>query len=196
MNFSALKQGCGKAIQTGLIFVTIIVIVAPFCYAQKRRPKILPPQNAQFAGKLLLIPRDARPISWQLPRLVARVADYEIVFPPRELLGDFAKPMDADGIIAWAKKLDYDQINGVIVSLDGLTGVASNATPEQATARLEFVNWLRQRKADLPIYGFVQKPNDEISKLVFDATVVGKPTSTFTFVTTDFLKPVDAILTV
>ena len=168
MNFSALKQGYGKAVRAGLIFVTIVLFIAPFCYAQKRRPKILPPQNGQFAGKLLLLPRDGRPISWQLPRLVARVADYEIVFPPRELLGDFAKPMDADGIIAWAKKLDYDQINGVIVSLDGLTGIASNATPEQITPRLEFINWLRQRKAELPIYGFVQKPNDEISKLVFD----------------------------
>jgi hypothetical protein len=149
----------------------LVLLPAPVI-AQKQRPKILPPQHQQFVGRLLLIPRDGRPVSWKLPRQIARVADHEIIYPPRELLGDATQAMDAERVIAWAKQQNYEQLNGVIVALDTLAGWTSGATPEQIKARLDFIHWLRQRKPNLPIYGFVQKTNDAISQLVFDDLLI------------------------
>ncbi len=153
------------------IVLLLVLLFAP-SFAQKPRPKILQPQRQQFFGRLLLIPRDGRPVSWKLPRMIARIADHEILYPPREMLGDATQAIDAERVIAWAKQQDYDQLNGVIVSLDALAGWANGATAEQSKTRLEFINWIRQRKPNLPIYGFVQKAHDDISRLVFDDLLI------------------------
>ena len=137
-----------------------------------QRPQLLQPQHSQYARRILLIPSDGRPVSWKLPRMIARLADYEIVYPPRELLGDKPQAVNADGVIEWAKKQDFDQLNGVIVSLDALAGWASETKPEQIKARLGFINWLHEGKPDLPIYGFTAKARDEISGLVFDDLLI------------------------
>ncbi len=97
--------------------------------------------------------------------MIARVADYEIVYPPRELLGDTTNALDAERVIAWAKQQNLSQLNGVIIALDALT---ENTTEAQSKERLEFINWLRQQAPNLPIYGFAERSNDAISKLVFD----------------------------
>lgn len=153
------------------VLLALILFVTPL-FAQRQRPKLLQPQHSKYAGRILLIPYDGRPVSWKLPRMVAHITDYEIIYPPRELLGDATNALDADRVIEWAKKQDYEQLNGVIVSLDALAGWTGEAKPEQAKARLAFVNWVRQRKPDLPIYGFTQKARDEISSLVFDDLLI------------------------
>ncbi len=162
------KTWWGKKI---LVVLVLLLFVTPLL-AQRQRPKLLQPQHSKYAGRLLLIPYDGRPVSWKLPRMVARVADYEIIYPPRELLGDATHPPDAERVIAWAKKQNYEQLNGVIVSLDALAGWTEQAKPEQIKTRLAFLTWVRQRKPDLPIYGFTQKARDEISGLVFDDLLI------------------------
>ncbi|MBS1812361.1 MAG: DUF4127 family protein [Acidobacteria bacterium] len=141
-------------------------------WAQNKRPKLQLLERSQYAGRILLIPYDGRPVSWKLPRMIARVADYEIIYPPRELLGDLTHPPDADRVIEWAKKQNFDQLNGVIVSLDALAGWTGETTPGQSKSRLEFIHWMRQRKSDLPIYGFTKKARDEISGFVFDDLLI------------------------
>lgn len=141
-------------------------------WAQNKRPKLQQIERSQYAGRILLIPCDGRPVSWKLPRMIARIADYEIIYPPRELLGDLTHPLDADRVIEWAKKQNLDQLNGVIVSLDALAGWTGEATPEQSNSRLEFLNWMRQRKSDLPIFGFTKKARAEISGFVFDDLLI------------------------
>ena len=145
-----------------------LCLLAP-SFAQRPRPKVLPTQQQQYAGRLLLIPRDGRPVSWKLPRMIARVADHEIISPPREMLGAATTALDAERVIEWAKKQDLSQLKGVIVSLDALL---ENATEAQAKERLDFINWLRQRAPDLPIYGFAEQSNDALSKLVFDDLLI------------------------
>jgi len=97
--------------------------------------------------------------------MIARIADYEILYPPREMLGDATTAMDADRVIAWAKSQNLSQLNGVIVALDALT---EKADAVKTSERLDLINWLRQRAPDLPIYGFAEQASDAISKLVFD----------------------------
>ncbi len=144
------------------------LLLAP-ALAQRQRPKILPPQQQQFAGRLLLIPSDARPVSWKLPRLIARIADHELVYPSRDLLGDATTPMQPERVLAWAKEQNLSQFKGAIISLDALL---KNATAVQIKERLEFIHWLRQRAPNLPIYGFAKQSNDAISQLVFDDLLI------------------------
>lgn len=149
-------------------FLLLLILWFVPAFAQKQRPKILPAQQQPFAGRLLLIPRDARPVSWKLPRLLARVADYELIVPPRELLGNGTDALDPDRVIAWVKTQDISRLNGAIVALDTLAGWAREASPQQSKQRLELLNWLRQRKPELPIYGFAQKSQTALSAFVFD----------------------------
>ncbi len=144
-------------------FLFLLCLLAP-SFAQRPRPKVLPTQQHQYAGRLLLIARDGRPVSWKLPRLIARVADYEVLYPPRDTLGD-ATTLDAERVIAWVKQQNLSQVNGIIVALDALQ---ENATEAQAKERLDIINWLRERAPNVPIYGFARQSNDAISKLVFD----------------------------
>lgn len=156
------------------VLLTLLMLVTPL-WAQRQRPKLMQTQRSQFAGRLLLIPQDGLPVSWKLPRMVAHIADHEVVYPPRELLGDATHKVDADRVIEWAKKQDYNQLSGVIISLDALAGWSDQTTPEQAKLRLAFVSWVRQRKPDLPIYGFTQTARDEISGIVFDDLLIEPP---------------------
>lgn len=146
-----------------LPFALLLLLVPAF--AQRQRPKVLPTQQQQFTGRILLIPRDARPVSWKLPRMIARIANYELLYPPREMLGDATTPPDAERLIAWAKAQNLSQLSGAIISLDVLL---ENATDAQSKDRFEFINGLRQRAPKLPIYGFAKRSNDAISKIVFD----------------------------
>ena len=157
------------------IAIALLVLLLAPAFAQKQRPKILPPQQQQFAGRLLLIPRDARPISWKLPRQIARVADYEIIVPPRELLGDGTQALDPDRLVAWVKAQDITRLQGAIVALDTLAGWTGEASAEQIKQRLELLNWLRQRKPELPIYGFAPKSHPALSAFVFDDLSLDAP---------------------
>ncbi len=155
-----------------LLFPCLLCLFAP-TFAQRQRPQVLPPQHHQYAGRLLLIPRDGRPVSWKLPRLIARVADYEVIYPPREMLGDATTALDTERIIAWAKQQNLRQLSGVIISLDALL---ENAPATKAREHLELINWMRDHAPKLPIYGFARQSNDAISKLVFDDILIDPQT--------------------
>jgi hypothetical protein len=163
---------CGEKrlrnIPLAFAIMLFVLLSSVSSFAQKQRPKILPRAQQQFAGRLLLIPRDARPVSWKLPRLIARVAAYEIVVPPRELLGDGTQPLDPDRLVDWVKTQDITRLHGALVALDTLAGWTREASAEQIKQRLELLNWLRQRKPELPIYGFAQKSHPALSAFVFD----------------------------
>src|SRR5262245_21142689 len=70
-----------------------------FASAQ-RRPTLRPAARDYLAGKFVLITRDERPQSLQQPRLLARVADHDLITPPSRVM------TDADALIEWAKGVD------------------------------------------------------------------------------------------
>lgn len=148
--------------------LSLLLSFALAALAQRKRPQLRQPQRSHYAGRILLLPFDGHPVSWKLPRMIARLADHELLSPPRELLGNETRGVDADRVIAWAQQQDIAQLNGVIVSLDALAGWPTETNAEQCKTRLALLNWLRQRKPELPIYAFTQQARDEISSFVFD----------------------------
>ena len=127
----------------------------------QHRPVLQSARRDYFAGKFVLLPLDTRPASFQLPRLIAHIADHEIIAPPYSLLGNQNQAADAERIIAWAKQVDYGDAEGVIVSLDLIAygGARSSRVPdaeaETARKRLELITWLHTERPGLPIYGFI-----------------------------------------
>jgi hypothetical protein len=56
-------------------FFLLFSICASTIILAQRRPKLKPSSRDDFAGKLLLIPRDERPSSLMQPRMIAEVAE-------------------------------------------------------------------------------------------------------------------------
>ena len=130
--------------------------------AQKKRPRLAPVPTKDFVGSLLLIPLDARFSSTKLPRAFARIADYDVLYPSREILSN------ENDLMAWVKSQNLAQIDGVIIGF----------TAGQEAQRIEILNWLRQQKAELPVYGFANKSTDALSKIVFDDLIIDESQKT------------------
>jgi hypothetical protein len=107
-----------------------------------------PAARDYLAGKFVLITRDERPQSLQQPRLLARVADHDLITPPSRVM------TDADALTEWAKGVDYAEADGVIVSLDAIAG----GSPQRE--RLDFVKWIRARRPSIAIYAFAAAPSE------------------------------------
>ncbi len=122
------------------------------------RPRLRPVRRDYLAGKFLVIPPDSRPVSIQMPRLIARLADHDIVLPPIALLGDVAHPGQPDRLVEWAGKAEYADVEGVVVSLEMLAkGGPLGSVPDEATVkrRLAVIDSIRERHQGLLIYGLV-----------------------------------------
>ena len=125
-------------------------------FAQKKRPKLAPIPSKDFVGRLLLLPLDGRFASTKLPRAYARIADYDVLYPSREIL------LNDTQLLEWVKAQDLGQFKGVIIGF----------TAGKEAQRIQIIKWLRQQKAELPIYGFANKSTDALSKIVFDELVI------------------------
>jgi beta-N-acetylglucosaminidase/Protein of unknown function (DUF4127) len=129
----------------------------------QRRPILRPAARDYLAGKFVLITRDERPQSLQQPRLLARVADHDLITPPSRVM------TDADALIEWAKGVDYAEADGVIVSLDAIAG----GPPQRG--RLDFVKWIRALRPSIAIYAFAAAPTERSVQsalnLVADSTL-------------------------
>ncbi len=144
------------------ILFFIVSSIAP-SFAQ-RRPVLRPAARDYFAGKFVLIPRDERPSSLQQPRMLARVADHDLITPPSRLLGD------PEQLIAWAKSVDYSEVAGVIISADAIAGDA-----ETAAERLGLIGWIRAQRRGLPIYCFATGSSNRLVQTVLNLTGESAP---------------------
>jgi hypothetical protein len=107
-----------------------------------------PAARDYLAGKFVLITRDERPQSLHQPRMLARVADHDLITPPSRVM------TDANALIEWAKGVDYAEADGVIVSLDAI------AAGQPQRERLDFVKWIRARRPSIAIYAFAAAPSE------------------------------------
>lgn len=165
----------------------LIISLAPSISLGQRRdkkPTLQKPNHDQFAGRVMLIPLDSRPSSWQLPRQIARIADHEIIAPLRSQLGSADKPADIELINRWAKNQNYGEINGVIVSLNMLAfGGAQASSPDSALLkeRLSLIEWIRTQHPRIPLYAFTTAQNktdadtnnQTLNQLAIDLTTKG-----------------------
>jgi uncharacterized protein DUF4127/beta-N-acetylglucosaminidase-like protein len=146
-----------------ILFSLLLLLLTTLIYANQR-PQLRLKSRDYFAGKFLLIPRDERPPSLQQPRMIAAIADHDLITPPARLLGD------AEAIIAWAQTVDYDGIDGAIVYLDAVSSQAEAAQgqsqgqrqgqrqrKQQQYDQLDLVKIIRSQCPGIPIYGFIDR---------------------------------------
>ena len=115
--------------------------------------------QAQGTTRILLIPLDDRPPCLQFPVQMGRIADVEVVSPPRELLGRFTDAGRSDEIIRWLRTQPLSRFDAAIISVDmlaygGLVGSRVHTVlVGKALKRLQIVRELRQKAPKLKIYG-------------------------------------------
>ncbi len=125
------------------------------------QPQPLPPRNPnEPLGRIVLLPIDDRPAVAQFAQMIGALGDYEVVMPPKEMLGRFTTPGDTKKIRDWFSIVDYTKIDAVVVSVDMLAygGLVASRAPDTAQAealkRLEFFRWLKSKHPTVPIYAF------------------------------------------
>lgn len=121
--------------EAALLFVALLCLVST-ATAQRKRPQLLVSPDAQRAGRIVLIPADARPDSFHQPRMLAALIDHELVTPPPRALGDDA------ATLLWANELDYSNVKGAVVALP--------ASPQRAA----LIGAIQKAQPSLPVYSF------------------------------------------
>jgi len=91
--------------------------------------------GALLALTLVLVPLDDRPVTLQLPRMLARIAGTTLVTPPRSMLGQYLEFGDPDALARWLRDRTPGDASAYIVSTDmlaygGLIASRTPATPE------------------------------------------------------------------
>lgn len=158
----------GKAASEYLYFrfataILIAVFLGEALMLAQSRPRLRPLQRNYFAGKFLMLPQDSRPVSLQTPRLLARVADHDLLLPPVNLLGDDSRGPDLAGLGEWLLGADFADLEGLIISLDLLPG----APPH----KFKLLAQIRARTPRMPIYGFTS--DEAVSDAAIDALASG-----------------------
>ena len=107
---------------------------------------------------LALLPLDDRPCNFRFPAEIAAIGGAHVIAPPREWLGHFNAPGNADELQIWLENLP--EVECLIVSVDmlaygGLVASRKTATSlETAFSRLQILGKWRQNRPATPIYAF------------------------------------------
>jgi hypothetical protein len=106
---------------------------------------------------VLYVPLDDRPVNLTMPQLLAGIVDYDMVVPPRALLGSYNAPGKPEALADWLLA-QTEQPDCLILSLDmllygGLVASRQAAVPlEVARTRLEIVRKVRERFPQASLY--------------------------------------------
>ncbi|MCL2662308.1 MAG: DUF4127 family protein [Oscillospiraceae bacterium] len=109
--------------------------------------------------KILLIPLDERPCNYDFPQLLAGDTDYELVVPPREILGKKKQCGNVDAIWSWLLEHIVD-CDDAIISIDTLlySGIVPSRlhyeNAETLISKLERLREVRKALPSLNIYAF------------------------------------------
>jgi hypothetical protein len=149
--FTSLSGFFISALICGFAALFLLMLFADEASAQ-RKPSLRLMRRDYFAGRFVLIPADGKAASYQLSRLIAQVADHDLILPPRAYLIRNTPAGGAGDLIAWMKSIDYADADGAIVSL-GLPTDGMDAVTLQS--RFEAIRGLHREHPRLAIYGFI-----------------------------------------
>ncbi|WP_262247486.1 DUF4127 family protein [Parapedobacter soli] len=108
--------------------------------------------------KILLVPLDDRPSSWQFPQKMGEIGDVDVVLPPRALWGRFMEPGQSDRIVSWIRSQDLSTYDAAIVAVDmlaygGLVGSRTyQVSSSAALRRIRVLEEMRSKAPGLKIY--------------------------------------------
>lgn len=117
-------------------------------------------QTAHGAHRILLIPVDDRPAVSHFAGMIGDIAGYDVITPPKEILGKFKQPGSPTAILAWLAKQDLGSFDAVIASADmvaygGLIASRTDRSSESlAKSRLRELWKIRKGSHETPFYVF------------------------------------------
>jgi len=142
-----------------LVLCASMLLCAAAVPAQRKSERdITAPKSSM--GRVMLVPIDDRPATTQFAELIGRIADVDVIMPPRELLGVFTAGGKPEQIAAWLRRQDYRDVDALILSSDmlaygGLMTSRTSATSlDAAQRRLDVIKDLRHAHPQLPVYAF------------------------------------------
>ncbi len=94
--------------------------------APQTAPLAVAPQTASLASgaasletrPIAFVPLDDRPVTYQLPVLLGRIAGQEVITPPRGELGNYLQPGDPDAILRWLGSERTQEVAAIVASTD------------------------------------------------------------------------------
>lgn len=110
-----------------------------------------------YCKTVMIIPLDSRPANTLYPSLICKIAGFEPILPPAELMDNFQKPADAEKIAEWMLS-NSDKADAFIISATMLCygGLVSSRTPEKhlyrALKNLKSIEELKRRNPDKPVF--------------------------------------------
>ena len=110
--------------------------------------------------RVIYVPLDDRPVNAGRPHLLAQMVDYELITPPRTLLGSYHTAGHPDELAEWltAQVAEPHAADCLVLSLDMLVygGLVASRVPglsaEEAGKRLETLARLKKLAPGTPIY--------------------------------------------
>ena len=106
--------------------------------------------------RIVILPMDDRPVTYDYPRILARAAGLEARLPPREWLGNPWRVSRHADLVGWLMEM-APQADGLVVAIDTLAygGLIPSRTSSESTeavlARLEVLRRLKAARPHLPI---------------------------------------------
>ena len=110
------------------------------------------------SAPILFVPLDDRPVTYQLPVMLGRIAGQPLLTPPRASLGTYLRAGDSDAIVRWLRGDETRGASALVASSDMLAygGLVAARAPgvslDEAFARLRSVAALKGERA-LPFVG-------------------------------------------
>ena len=109
--------------------------------------------------KICLISLDERPANTRYPRLLAEIADIELILPPPDMLSNYRESARSDVLIEWLQ-LQVADCDTLIVNCEmlGYGGLIASRITNESTAivvsRLDILRTIKTRNPRLRIFGF------------------------------------------
>jgi hypothetical protein len=112
-----------------------------------------------MTGTIVALPVDGRPVTCDQVELLAQVAGWRLLLPPRKWLGQLRQPGNRDQLASWLLEV-ANEADGLVLSIDMLVYgglVPSRLSDEDEVAladRLAVLHQIRERHPKLPISVF------------------------------------------
>jgi hypothetical protein len=109
--------------------------------------------------KIALVPVDARPVTRDLPGDIAKIGGWEVIVPPKDILGFLKTPGDVETVREWLEGV-APEVDGFVISSDmfcygGLVPSRINQDSyEMLNNRLNKLRKLKEKYPEKPVMAF------------------------------------------